>query len=325
MTLSRVPRCRLVAALLSGGALVAAPGAAAATISWTTVTKSPIKRMEAQAAAVGGRLYVFGGYTSTNWHPTTEVDAYDPGTNSWQKVGDEPIGRSHQGIATVGQYIYLAGGYPAKTPTRGQTFSSAQVWRFDTVTRSFSSLPPLPQPRGSGVLAVTGGLLHFISGADPQRQDSASHWVLNLNGGSSWTAAAPILTPRTHMCAATLGGRIYAVGGQQHQDAAAREKGQNEVFDPSSGTWSTAAPLPDPRSHVACFVLGSRLVVAGGLLTPSTATNLVSAYDPGSNSWNALTPLPHQRTAGVADVVDGTVVFATGSLLRSTWEGVVSS
>ncbi len=37
-----------------------------------------------------------------------------------------------------------------------------------------------------------------------------------------------------------------------------------EVLDTATGIWSTAAPLPTPRSNHPCAVVGSLLYVVGG-------------------------------------------------------------
>ena len=100
---------------------VTAPGASAATtlFAWSTGTPSPLGLFEAQGAAVGGKLYVFGGFT-TCCSPilaTTKMHAYDPATNTWQPLADMPEAITHGGTAVDGQIIYVAGG--SAGPLRG--------------------------------------------------------------------------------------------------------------------------------------------------------------------------------------------------------------
>ena len=58
--------------------------------------------------------------------------------------------------------------------------------------------------------------------------------------GSEWATKAPMPTPRTENVAASIGNKIYVVGGFA-------ENGQTlntvEVYDVETNTWSIAAPL----------------------------------------------------------------------------------
>lgn len=119
-------------------------------VIWSTVAPSPIARSEAQSVVLDGKLYVFGGYINTTYTPTRRADVYNPINNTWTRITDLPIGLTHSGTAVDGKNIYLAGGYPAK-PTGGQSFTTQDVWKYNVETNTWSSMPPLPQARGSGV------------------------------------------------------------------------------------------------------------------------------------------------------------------------------
>jgi N-acetylneuraminic acid mutarotase len=114
-----------------------------------TVAPSPIARTEAQGAAVNGKLYLFGGYINTTYTPTRRADVYNPTNNTWTRIKDLPKGLTHSGTAVDGTHIYLAGGYPAKS-TGGQSFATTDVWKYNVETNTWSSMPPLPEARGSG-------------------------------------------------------------------------------------------------------------------------------------------------------------------------------
>lgn len=67
----------------------------------------------------------------------------------------------------------------------------------------------------------------------------------------------------------TFGGRIVRVGGMRIENG----KGEPtrltsldtvEIFDPGSGAWSKATPLPEPRSSHAAVVVDNQLYIIGG-------------------------------------------------------------
>ena len=60
----------------------------------------------------------------------------------------------------------------------------------------------------------------------------------------------------------------------------------------ASGTWTTAAPLPDERSEVSVTSDANRLYLLGGFGPGRQAPRQVYAYDPEADSWSHITDLP---------------------------------
>lgn len=324
VTVSIVPGSGYTAGAASATVSIAdndiAPGT---TLTWAAVTRPVIGRSEGMGAVVNGKLYLFGGYVDTTYKPTTRGDVYDPATNLWARVADLPFGVSHMGTTTMGDAIYFAGGYPA-TAT-GQTFSTTAVWRYDTVANSFSNLPNLPAARGGGALVALGRALHFVGGSDSARRDAAQHWRLDLdNLTAGWVARAPLPVATNHVAGVALDGKVYIIGGQQNQDAAAIQRAEVQVYDPATNQWTTRAPLPLARSHItsSTLVRNGRIIVLGGIGPGNRVINRVDSYNPAANTWTPLTPLPANRLSGVSDVLpDGRLIFSTGSMTRDTWIG----
>jgi N-acetylneuraminic acid mutarotase/fibronectin type 3 domain-containing protein len=305
---------------------VAVPDASSTftTISWATVAPSPVTRSEAMGQSVNGKLYVFGGFGGSPLGPIRRSDAYDPVTNSWTRIADLPKPFTHAGCVTDGRYIYLAGGYVG-TDGGGfnQVWATTDVWKYDTVTDAYTAMPPLPQPRGAGGLVLYNGNLHFFGGADLNRVDRGDHWVLSLSGGTTWNPAAPLGNPRNHLGGAALGGLVYAVGGNHGYDAGATQESTLEAWNPSTDTWSFRASLPNGLSHIAgaTFVVGDRIIVAGGDTAYLWPTAAVEAYSPATNTWTQLTPLPAPRDSGVANTSGGALLYTTGANQAATYRG----
>lgn len=294
------------------------------TLSWTSVAPTTVGRSEGMGAVVGGKLYLFGGYIDTTFKPTSRGDVYDPAANRWTQIASLPFGVSHMGTVAVGDSIYFAGGYPATST--GQTFATNAVWRYDTQSNTFATdLPKLPSARGGGALVAVGRVLHFFGGSDAARKDAAQHWQLDLDQlGGGWVALAPLPLATNHVAGAVVGGKIYAIGGQQNQDSAAVQRAEVQVYDPATNAWTARAPLPLARSHTtsSTFVRDGRILVLGGLGPGNRVISRVDRYDPVTNTWSALASLPAGRLSGVSDVLpDGRILFATGSMTKTTWVG----
>ena len=78
-----------------------------------------------------------------------------------------------------------------------------------------------------------------------------------------------------------LDGRLYAIGGRDHSVQIAVP----EVYDPGARIRWTTTPrrMPAPRNHVAGYVDGALVCVAGGR-TPRRAP-AIDCFDPATSTW----------------------------------------
>ncbi len=302
-------------------------------IDWGPARSSPIPRSEAVSAVVNGKLYVFGGYIDRSFNPTRRSDVYNPATNRWKRIADLPKppqtdlsgGLTHVGAASDGEDIYLTGGYAGKSGG-GQVFAVRNVWKYNIDKNTWAAMPSLPQARGSGALTHLDGKLHFFGGADINRADKGDHWVLKLDGATSWKRAAALPNPRSHLADVPLGGKIYAIGGQHDVDEDLVTQTDVHVWSPETSTWRKVESLPEGRSHIggATFVMDGRIIIVGGEVAHTRPVRSVMAYNPVSNAWKALTPLPTARHSGVGGSIKNQIFYTTGSsgFQTKTYRGV---
>ena len=79
-----------------------------ASNSWRTRASVPAPVSGHAAAAMGGRIYLFGGeHASGVFRDTRE---YDPVDNEWRSVASLPTGRTGLGAAAVGGAVHVLGG-----------------------------------------------------------------------------------------------------------------------------------------------------------------------------------------------------------------------
>jgi hypothetical protein len=217
------------------------------------VAPAPAPRGEAQGAAVGSRLFVFGGFTSggpVNLPATARSDAYDAATNAWQPVADLPVVVTHAPAVVDGETIWLIGGYVGDSPGP----ATDQVWRYSVVTNAWSPGPALPAARGAGGAAIIGGELHYFGGTSrgsgKGSPDEEEHWALRLDGGTTWEPRAPLPNPRNHLAGVTLGNRLYAIGGQHAENENTGNQRQVDAYDPATDAWS-GWPTCRPRADTS--------------------------------------------------------------------------
>nr|WP_145548723.1 kelch repeat-containing protein [Variovorax boronicumulans] len=317
----------LLAAPLAAFVLAGAPAAQAqqAAPAWTTAAPAGVARQELYPEVLDGRIYVAGGLLSPNTGYSAHFESYDPATDRWARRATLPQARHHFALAAHGGLLYGVGGFSGGFPNWQ---AQADVFVYDPTTDRWRSGVPLPQPRAEGVVAVAQGRLYAIGGR-MRASPSASHFNDHADTArvevfdpqtARWSRLADAPTARNSAASAVIDGRIYVAGGRQalpQPDGSLRQVNLAtlEVFDPSTGTWQTRAPMPQAQGGLAAAAHGGKLYVFGGeQWTPEHKVFADSwVYDPAADRWTALPPLPTPRHGlGAATVGKRIHVFGGG-------------
>ncbi|HET9153916.1 MAG TPA: PQQ-binding-like beta-propeller repeat protein [Solirubrobacterales bacterium] len=107
-------------------------------------------------AALGGRIYAFGGETASG-SPTGAIQEVDPAQGTSRQIGRLPQPISHAAAVVLGPDIYVLGGEEAGG-------ASARSWRFDPATGNIAPGPPLPRPVAGGAVAGFGHSAYLVGG-----------------------------------------------------------------------------------------------------------------------------------------------------------------
>lgn len=75
---------------------------------WVTKAPMPTPRTEVAVAALGGKVYVVGGFEGSG----DVVEVYDPAADRWAALAPMPTARHGLGAAVVGGVVYVIGGGP---------------------------------------------------------------------------------------------------------------------------------------------------------------------------------------------------------------------
>lgn len=286
------------------------------TLQWKKVAATSFARVESPTAIADGKLYLFGGFTES-LDASNQVDVYDAVANSWTRKKDMPTRLTHLNPAVDGNTIWFAGGFKGKHP--GPV--TAEVWKYDVASDTWSEGPALPERRAGGGLVVVGRNLHYFGGYKIDRNtDAGDHWVLSLEGGKAWQREADLPDPRGHVSAIALDGKIYALGGDHGHDVKQIDVKSCHRFDPATKKWSEIASLPDGRSHFesSTMVYNGRITIFGGRCNSSQPVRNVVGdilqYDSKDNRWDVVGNMPEKLLAPSAVIISGQFVIAGGGL-----------
>jgi N-acetylneuraminic acid mutarotase len=129
------------------------------TDTWTTVAPLPSPRSDLAAYAHGGKIYVFGGCTGSQFAVVGDVDVYDVASDTWSTApADMPTARSSMYAAGArGGTVYVIGGQVGgvQLGTNAAYKIAADGW---------STAAPMPSPRAEMGVASHGGRIYTVGG-----------------------------------------------------------------------------------------------------------------------------------------------------------------
>jgi len=254
------------------------------TDRWTAKAPMPTGLHHVGIGAVGGYVYVIGGYKQSGlsvWGPVATVYRYDPVTDTWSERAPMPTARGALTVAVYEGKLYAIAGYDGKG-------NSAAVEVYDPVGNSWTSRAPLPTPRDHLASATAGGKVYAIGG----RLNGDYHRNLSVTevydpSSDTWRQGADLPTARSGLTAAECGGRIYVFGGEGANGTFA----ENEAYDPSRDAWQAMSPMPTARHGLGSATVGGRIYVLSGGPTPGGSFSRVNeVFSPPDVTMKPMAP-----------------------------------
>ncbi len=240
---------------------------------WRPLAALPEGRERFGMAALGGTLYLSGGYEKEALEETADLWIYDTADNSWRRGPDMPAARAGHTMVTVEGRLYVIGGLGG---------DAARIFAFDPAAETWETMGwRLPEPRADLAAVVQNGAVYVIGGMSASGQ-SARMDRLDPQSGR-WQAMAAMPRARSGHTAAILRGRLHVAGGVAPQ--ALKTYAEHDVYDLATGRWSTAAPLPTPRHGLVSASLNDKWYVIGGgsgagFFTVFTEAGAVEVFEP---------------------------------------------
>jgi non-specific serine/threonine protein kinase len=217
---------------------------------WEPGPDLPVPVNHAMAAAVGDRIYLFGGYLSNN-RPTDAAFTLDAG--QWRQIASLPQPRAAGTAAALGDTVYVAAGV--------DPFGlAADMLVYDAAGDRWSTAPGPPTRREHLGGAAFGGLVYTVGGRTGGLDTNLAAFEAYDPRTSAWTRLPDLPTRRGGLSAtATCTGLIVAIGGEASATFAAAE-----AFDIQSQTWKALPPLPTPRHGLGVVALGNTVYTLSG-------------------------------------------------------------
>ena len=271
-----------------------------------------------------GRVLMVGGYGRDAALDTPLADAvvYDPTTDTFVRTSPLAEARGlHTATLLPDGHVLITGGGPASWAGAGAYLATAEL--YDPSAGMFSPTGSMSTPREDHTATLLrDGRVLVVGGNDVGSHTTASAEIYDPKTGT-FTPTGSMKTARGFHTATLLAdGRVLVTGG----DAAAWDDSgpflaSAEIYDPSTGTFTTTGSMATGRAHHAATLLADgRVLITGG--TPGQAggngsgtTSLTAAelYDPATGTFSPTGPMADGRVYHTATrLADGRVLVAGG-------------
>lgn len=276
-----------------------------ATDTWKAGAPVPIPGGgdHCNVAAANGKLYVLGAIRVGSSFVDPNTYEYDPAQDRWTSVGRMTVARGASGVASDGRRIYVAGGLAPNS-----SVPSFEV--FDTTTKTWSVLPPMPTPRDHLTAQFVNGKFYAIAGRNSQDLNTVEEFDPST---TQWRNRAAAPTARGGLGSATVDGRIYVMGGEGNSATPEATFRQNEEYDPAANTWRTMAPMPTPRHGLYGAAIGRAIVTpSGGHIAGANFSNKTELFVPPPSEAPVITGGPVNAASYSSDLAPGMLAVVAG-------------
>lgn len=202
------------------------------TDTWdSTLTAMPAARVNAQAVAVGGTIYVVGGVSAGGSAHST-IWAYDPGTDTWDStLASAPVTLTSGCVFTADGDVVYAGGLQGGS-------RSAVVRVYDPGGDSWSTSTSLAEAVDSSGFAGGDGYYMALAGGQTSTVFTRQSWRGFV--GHSWPEMTDLPEARYQSIGVMLDGWLHIIGGRAGSTGTAKRT-HYRARVPKVGQWSVGA------------------------------------------------------------------------------------
>src|SRR5688572_12030152 len=152
---------------------------------WTTAGEIPEGLNHASLAAVGGRLYIVGGFRGSSRSATGAVRIYDPAQRTWRDGASMPTPRGALAVAVLEEKVHAIGGNAAGglelephdhgAAARDRSVGTHEV--YDPALNTWTRLEPMLTARNHLGAAAIAGKVHVVGGRVPGDMELTTHEI----------------------------------------------------------------------------------------------------------------------------------------------------
>jgi len=234
--------------------------------SWKSIAPLPRGLNHPAAASYDGKIYVVGGYISSEWIPSNQLFIYDPIKNQWTEGNPMPTPRGALNALFVNGILYAIGG---RDNTKSLNINEA----YDPLTNNWISKPSMPTARNHAASSTVDNKIYITGGrAGPYALTNVNANEMYDTETEKWTAVEPMPSKRSGTAAAAINNSFFVFGGED----TIKTHANNEEYDTQDGKWITQEPMPTSRHGLAAVSVDDRIFVIGGGPKPGLSVSQVN-------------------------------------------------
>ncbi|MER2998976.1 malectin domain-containing carbohydrate-binding protein [Pontibacter populi] len=257
--------------------------------------------------------------TSRNASPFTAtwdyIRAYkEPVNTDWTFIEPSKISKWVGYSVMYNNKMYVFSGFDESTAV-----TSPKVEIYNPSNNTWSLGADMPFPVTHAGITIDGSKVYVAGGflggwpSDPLA-DQLQIYNIETN---TWSTGPKLPAKSGGNALVRVGRKLYCFGGLLED----RQTGTQAHFvldlDNMSAGWISAAPMPDPRCHIATGHVGGKIYALGGQVGHDgsyTDVNVAHVYDPFTDSWTKLKDLPYSRSHSESGtyVIDGKITLVGG-------------
>jgi cysteine-rich repeat protein len=258
-----------------------------------------------------GRVLVTGGFNVSS-------ELYDPATKTFSLTGRN-LGthRGHTATRLKNGQVLIAGG------TASTTRPSAELYLPEPGTWQATGRLNTPRFNHAAVLLPDGRVL--VAGGFDKESSGTPQTSAELYDPATgvWSTTGGLEQARGfHTMTLLSNGKVLVTGGSLQPDHNAESDtliASAELYDPKTGTWTSAGHMSTGRAwHSATQLPDGKVLVVGGAginVALSTSTEL---YDPATGSWTLTGAMKSPRRWHTATLLDNGDVLVSGGYHQHT-------
>ncbi|APB70892.1 kelch-like protein [Paenibacillus polymyxa] len=277
---------------------------------WIMKNDLPTQLAGSAVAEANGRIYVFGGISSSLTDTKKTVYEYDPINDSWDKKNDMPFATTASTASTVDGKIYLFGGYTgnAYTMTGGSVLDSVYV--YDPQKDTWVKRQNMSTGKAWASSVAYEDAIYIVGGIINTNATTVATVEVYNSKTDTWTTRASMPSALHAVGLTVLNDKIYAVGGG---NGITSYKNVRE-YDPKTDIWTDKANLLNAKDGSGTVVLNGMIYSIGGGATSGESLRDVEVYNPITNIWETAPNLNVARTAFGSAVMNGKI-YVVGGLI----------
>jgi hypothetical protein len=276
-----------------------------ATGEWTiTGSLNAAREMHAAVLLQSGKVLVVGGTQAGN--PLASAELYNPTTGQWTYTGS--MHKSRLGLTAtrlLDGRVLVAAGHDADNP-----LITAEL--YDPATGQWSWTGSLHHSRyyHSAALLANGQVL--VAGGENGGYVALSELFNPASG--QWTNTGNLNATRSGATAMRLpGGQVLLAGGYRFEGGLFVPVPAAELYDASTGQWTTTGSLSTGRySHSATLLPSGLVLVAGGFPLDGEPVASAELFDLESGQWSTTGSMGDARAMHAAVLLQSGWVLAAG-------------